>query len=237
VTPFTRPANRSSRATRGFTLIELLVVMTLLSVLMTGLISAMRTMAQTESRIDQRLARLDELRTTHAFLSQTLGALSVARVDVPGMPGKTTIPFVATANSVTWVGILPGRPGAGGRHYFRLAVEPFDTGDALALWLVPCDADMTPPNWATAERHLLTTGVAQLAIYAQGSPPRGHEKESTWPNGWQTGWPIGDALPEQLRLSLQDATQTAPQEWTFALHALPQGDDSISIVSFGGGRR
>lgn len=237
MTPFVRKTVRGSRTLRGFTLIELLVVMTLLSVLMTGLISAMRTMAQTETKIDQRLARLDELRTTHAFLSQTLGVVSVARVDVPGMPGKTTIPFAATANSITWVGILPGRPGAGGRHYFRLAIEPFDAGDALALWLAPCDADMTPPNWATAERHLLTPRVAQLAIYAQGSPPRGHEKEGTWPNGWQAGWPIGDVLPEQIRLSLKDPAQAAPQEWTFALHALPQGDDSISIVSFGGGSR
>jgi len=36
---------------KGFTLLEMLVVMVLLSVIMLGLLSALRTMAQTETRI------------------------------------------------------------------------------------------------------------------------------------------------------------------------------------------
>lgn len=222
---------------RGFTLIELLVVMTLLSLLMTGLISALRTMAQTETKIDQRFAQLDELRTTHAFLLQTLGRQSVARVDVPGTPGKTRIPFSASADSVTWVGILPARPNVGGRHYFRLAVEHAGTGDALVLRLAPCDANLTPPDWATAERHTLVARISGLTVQAQGLPPSGHAQEKSWPPGWQAGWPIADVAPEQLRLTLQDATHPELLQWTFALHALPQSDDSISTVSFGGGRR
>lgn len=225
------------RRSRGFTLLELLVVMVLLAMVMTGLISAMRTMAQTEAKVDQRLERLNELRTAHAFLAQTLGGVSGARVDAPGGIGKTEVPFKATADTVVWVGILPARPNVGGRYFFRLAVEPFDAGDALALRLAPCDANFTPPEWSTAERHLLASGVARLGIQAQGTPPQGHEGQSTWPAGWQTGWPLADVLPEQLRLTFQDPTQSQGQEWVFALRPLIQGDDSLGTVSFGGGKK
>ena len=64
---------------RGFTLLELLVVMSLLSVIMIGLTSALRTMAQTESKIDQRLERLGEMRVVLAFLVQTLTRVSAQK--------------------------------------------------------------------------------------------------------------------------------------------------------------
>ena len=101
---------------RGFTLLELIVVMALLSLLMTGLMSALRTMAQTETKIDQRLERVDALRTTRALLAKVLGGISVARIDMPSDLGKTMMPFHATADSLIWVGILPARPDVGGRQ-------------------------------------------------------------------------------------------------------------------------
>ena len=224
-----------AKAQQGFTLLELLVVMTLLSLLMTGLMSAMRTMAQTETKIDQRFARLDQLRTAHAFLSQTLSRQSAALINTPGSTAKPRIAFSAMSDSVTWVGILPARPGIGGRHYFRLTIEEADSGDALALRLAPYDSDLKPPDWSVAERHWLVLGVSKLAVLAQGLPPQG--REQLWPMGWQSNWPVMDVLPDQLRLSLQGTTQTELLQWTFALHALSQTDDSISTVSFGGGRR
>ncbi len=222
---------------KGFTLLELLVVMVLLAMLMTGLVSAMRTMAQTESRVDQRLQRLNELRTTHAFLSQTLEGLSVTRVDAPEGNGKTEVTFKATAASVVWVGILPARPNVGGRYFFHLAVESLGAGNALALRLAPCDANMTAPDWSSTEPHLLVSGIDKLVIQAQGTSPLGHEREISWPVGWQAGWPVADVLPEQLRLSFQDSGRNAEQDWIFAVRPLIQGDDAVGTVSFGGGKK
>ncbi len=216
------------KSARGFTLLELLVVMALLSLLMTGLISALRTMAQTETKIDHRLERLDALRTTHAFLTKALGGIVVAKIDVPVELGKTMIPFSATTDGLTWVGILPARPDLGGRRFFRLAIEPQDEGNALVLRVAPCDADYTQPDWSSAESHILTRGVTTLMIEAQGQPPQGHEKEKTWPTGWQTGWPIADVAPEQLRLSLQADAQTGLAQWTFSIRSLPQSDEAIN---------
>ena len=64
---------------QGFTLVELLVVMTLLSLVMLAMGSALRTTAQTEERIDQRLQRADEMRVANGFLREILGRLSARK--------------------------------------------------------------------------------------------------------------------------------------------------------------
>ena len=220
---------------RGFTLIELLVVMTLLALLMTGLMTAMRTMAQTETKIDQRLQRLDDLRTVRALLTQTLGQVSAMRTDNPDATGQPLVPFVATPNSLTWVGSLPARPGAGGCHHFRLMVEDTAAEPALILRLAPCQPELTPPVWSTADAHVLLRQVSQLVVQAQGLPPQGSTEKNSWPKGWQNGWPIPDQLPEQVRLSLADAGQADTMGWTFALHAFAQSDSTLDIVIVGGG--
>lgn len=229
-------AARASIRQRGFTLIELLVVMTLLSVIMLGLVTALRNMAQTESKIDQRLERLDEIRVARTFLQQTLSRVSSSTLDAPGATGKTVIPFAATPDSLTWVGILPARPNFGGRHFFRLAIENTPAGSELVLRFAPWQPDLTSPDWSLAESRILIRGISQMTVQARGLPPQGHALAQSWPTGWQSRWPIIDALPEQLRLSLTD-TQGSWPEWNIAVHALPQSDSSFSRVVIGGSTR
>ena len=64
---------RVRSALQGFTLVELLVTMALLSLLMLGMASALRTMAQTEERVDARLAKADEFRVATGFLRSIVG--------------------------------------------------------------------------------------------------------------------------------------------------------------------
>ncbi len=220
----------------GFTLLELVVVMTLLSLLMTGLISAMRTMAQTETKVDQRLQRLDELRTTRAFLSKVMGQMSGAKITQSDTGNKLIVPFHATADSVTWVGILPPRATTGGRSYFRLQIERLDGVEALVLRLVPCGPDLVFPDWSSAESHVLSRDAVALQVHAQGQSTSASAKEPSWPQGWQPGWPVADVLPEQLRLTLFDGARQEISTWTFAVHPFLQTDDSISLVTIGGGR-
>jgi general secretion pathway protein J len=220
---------------RGFTLLELLVVMTLLSIIMIGLVSALRTMAQTETRIDQRLERLDEIRVARSFLQQTLGRVSALTVDAPGATGKKIVPFVLTPDSLTWVGIMPARPNVGGRHFFRLAMEDTSGGLELVLRFAPWGPDAAPPNWPTAESRVLIKGIKQVNLQAQGLPPDTRNSAEPWPRGWQNGWPVADVLPEQVRLKLVDAQGEWP-DWTLPIRALPQGDSGFSRVVVGGGK-
>ena len=201
---------------------------------MTGLISALRTMAQTESKIDQRLTRLDEIRVARAFLQQTLQRVSSAKVDAPGATGKSAIAFAATADSLSWVGIMPARPDLGGRYFFRLALEDAATGRELVVRFSPWHPDEFFPDWAKAESRTLIQGISQLNIQAQGLPAAGSSAAQTWPAGWQSGWPIVDALPEQLNLGLVDAHGQWP-DWVIPVHAIVQSDGSFSRVTVGGG--
>ena len=236
IAPTKRPPDLAARVShRGFTLIELLVVMTLLSIIMLGLVSALRTMAQTETRIDQRLERLDETRVARAFLQQTLARVSTVKMDEPGATGKQIIPFQATPDSLIWVGIMPARPNVGGRHFFRLAMEDSSAGRELVLRFAPWNPDASLPNWRLAESRTLIPGVTQFAVQAQGLPPEARNPAEPWPRGWQNGWPITDTAPEQVRLGLVDAQGPWP-EWVIALRALPQGEGGSRKVVIGGGK-
>lgn len=217
---------------RGFTLIELLVGMSLLAVIMTGLVAAMRTMAQTEVKIDQRLQRLDEIRGARSFMQQILSRVSTELTDAPGATGKTVASFVATPSTLTWVGIMPARPGAGGRYYFRLAMEGVDDNRALVLRFFPWNSDHAYPDWSSAEPRTLAPDVKQLTIQAQGLSPNGASAQPPWPQGWQAGWPVPNALPDRIRIGVIDAQGNWP-EWNIALQSLPQSDGSFSTQTFG----
>lgn len=218
----------------GFTLLELLVVMTLLSLIMAGLVSAMRSLGQTESKIDARIEQLTNTRTARAFLEQTLSRVSAMPLDANGATGKTVIPFIATADSLTWVGILPARANLGGRYFFRLAVESVDNNPVLVIRLAPWRPDLIFTDWQEAESRILLHGIQQLKVQAQGSPKVGPNTAPIWPTGWQDGWPIAEFPPEQIRLTLAGAQFGSP-EWIFRLSVLPQGDITYSRVVVGGG--
>ncbi len=227
----TRPIGAAVQ--RGFTLLELLVVMSLLSLIMVGLVSALRSMAQTESRIDQRLERLDEIRVARTFLQQTLGRVSAMTLDAPGASGKRVVSFAATPDSLSWVGIMPARPSVGGRHFFRLAIEDTATGRDLVLRFLSWTPDIAFPDWSTAESRVLVSGISQITVQAKGMPPTGQYVSQAWPVGWQDGWPVAEVLPEQVRLGLVDPQGDWP-EWNIALRALPGSESTSGKVVVGG---
>lgn len=231
---YSRPSCKITQA--GFTLLELLVVMTLLSLLMTGLISALRTMAQSETRIDQRLERLDEIRSTRNFLQQVLSRVSATKIDEPGVTGKSIVPFFVTSDSLTWVGIFPARPNVGGKHYFRLAIEPGIGSAELVLRFAPANVDMTPPDWPQSESRVIATNIVRLTLSAQGLQPPNHVGSVPWPQGWQEGWPMAEVLPEQVRMQISDAKgDWVP--WIFSIRPMHNSDSSSFGPVVGGAAR
>jgi general secretion pathway protein J len=231
--PFrTRPATLQN----GFTLLELLVVMSLLSIIMVGLGAALRGMAQTEDRVDKKIERTGEIRVVRQFVQATLNRVSGQTIDLPNAPGQKTVPFQATPDSLTWVGILPARPDVGGKHFFRLSMEDGPQGAQLTLRYAPWNPDFVLPDWSSTESRVLVKKVQTFSIQAQGLPPDLNDTNKPWPQGWQDGWPVTDALPERLRLIVSDA-QGAWPEWVLPLQASAQSDSSLNLVVIGGSRR
>ena len=74
---------------RGFTLVEILIALSLLSLLMLILTGAMRSMGQTEERVEARAAASEDYRTAVYFLQEIIGRVSARRlptVAVEGLP-------------------------------------------------------------------------------------------------------------------------------------------------------
>ena len=208
---------------RGFTLVEILVVMSLLSVVMLALGSALRTIAQTEERIDERLERADEMRIAAAFLRATLERVSARKVAAPP-PAPTGVLFEAGMNSVAWVGVMPARYGAGGRSFFRLGVEPDETGAALVIRFVPWADAPQFPDWSRADSRVLVRQVTGLTVRfqdAQASPPQ-----------WSPDWPPRDRLPDQLQLEIETVRGRWPP-MTFPMRAMPTGNPTLGGATFG----
>lgn len=218
------------RKTTGFTLLEVLVVMALLSLVMLALGSALRTVGQTQERIDQRLARADELRVSEAFIRSTLGRISGRMINQPATAqvGSSRFMFAAAPNAVAWVGVMPARFGVGGRYFFRLAVETVGVDTALVIRFKRWEDSSAFPDWATADSRVLAANVTSLSIR--------YENARMEPPAWTPDWAIADRLPERVALDVQ----TAAGEWpalVVPLRQLPRSDERGDGFTVGGGRK
>ncbi|HRP19789.1 MAG TPA: prepilin-type N-terminal cleavage/methylation domain-containing protein [Alicycliphilus sp.] len=216
-----RPLNRQI----GFTLVEVLVAMALLSLLLLGMVSAMRTMGQTQDRIDQRFARADEFQSVTAFVQTVLERLSDRRAGVQ-VQGKPPFMFNGTPQSIEWLGIMPARHGMGGRHFFRLAVEPAGAAQALVLRYQPWQGETLLPDWSAAQARILVPDVVGLDI--------GYGGKEMAPQQWEPMWVSDESLPVRIRLGVTVQDGAWPL-WIVATHALPPGGGRSSVYSHGPG--
>ena len=226
---------RRSNST-GFTLVEVLVAVSLLAVIMVALGGAMRTMAQTEARVDQYLQRMDDLRVATGFLQQVLGRVSGRKQPAPQGQGGQQVMFRATDTSIEWVGIMPARHGLGGRYFFRLQPEEVPTGSALVLRYAPWDAAAPSfPDWSQAAARTLVPTLGYFGVQAEGRPNFPQTLPPDWPVGWVPGWPVPHQLPQRLRISWGPAGLAWP-DLVVPLRSLAQGGGLSGGIGFGGGQ-
>jgi general secretion pathway protein J len=220
-----RPQGPSGTA-RGFTLLEILVVMALLSVVMLALGSAMRTIAQTQERIDQRLARADDVRVSVSFLQNALGHVSTRKRVAVRQVGASDLYFAATSSAIAWVGVMPPHYGGGGRTFFKLDIEPSGSGRALVIRFIPWEDVPEFPDWSRADFRVLARDVTSFSVR--------YEDDQQSPPLWTAGWDVADRLP--ARVSLQ--VQTLSGVWPFVvipMRVLPGSFTSSGFV-IGGSR-
>ncbi|MDR1969203.1 MAG: prepilin-type N-terminal cleavage/methylation domain-containing protein [Burkholderiaceae bacterium] len=170
-----RPERGISRQS-GFTLIEVLIALVLLSLLLLLLTSAMRSMGQTEDRVEQRVAAADDYRISVDFLHQVLGRVSARRFRSLAADTPLDMPFFeARPESLAWIGILPARYGAGGRHYMRLALE----SGRLVLRFAPWNGAPVFTAWGQAAVQPLAAPVQSFTLRYQD--PASGQWSAVWP--------------------------------------------------------
>lgn len=216
---------RSRTQQSGFTLLELLVAFALMSLLMLGMVSALSGMAQTEERVDRGIHRDDQARTVRAFVSDLLGQVSVTKMQQgPGQPED--VYFEATSDSIQWLGVMPGRHGVGGRHFFRLLVEQDGSRSHLVLRYAPFGDNKGWPNWGEAPSRVLVEDVEQWGLT--------YEDTRSQPLLWLSDWTVESRLPSRLQLQLKANGKSWPL-WVVPLRPLPASNNANRVV-IGGSR-
>jgi general secretion pathway protein J len=213
------------RRFRGFTLVELLVTMVLLSMVMVGLMSVMRSTAQAQDRIESRLRELDDFRVARGFLETALGRLSARRVPRLLQVGESPYQFSGRAQELMWVGVMPARFGMGGRSFFRLAVENGRSGPSLILRYAPWNGASGLPDWAAAEWFEVAPSVKSFAL----------TYEDAWLSApsWVAEWRRIDSLPARVRIELE--TESGPWPlWIVPLRWLPANQPGSGRFTSGG---
>jgi general secretion pathway protein J len=101
---------------------------------------------------------------------------------------------------------MPARPGVGGRHFFRLALEETSGGDkGLVIRYVPWAMQVQFPDWTQAESQVLVNRITQWSVETEGLPRELSQLNAEWPRGWQTTWTAPKALPQRMRINMTDA--------------------------------
>lgn len=209
---------------QGFTLLEVLVVMSLLSLVMLGMGSALRTTAQTGERVDQRLLRADEMRTATSFIYAALGRVSAQKINKPLVVGESPYLFSGQPNAVAWIGIMPARYGAGGRYYFKLSLGEVAREQGLILQFMPWTDAPIFPDWTQAEGRVLVPGVTALSLQ--------YLDVGVVPPQWVPTWSSTEGLPDRAMLTLQGVDGAWPV-LVVPLRATPSSAGSGGAV-FGG---
>lgn len=212
----------------GFTLVEMLVVMTLLSLLVLALGSALRTSAQTEERVDLRLARNDELRVAAGFLQSVLGRVSLERRRDLSSVEESPFLLRATEQELVWVGVMPPRYGVGGRYFFRLALADAGANKVITLQFVPYDQPVFPVSWANVPAEALVNDVTAFGLQYQDA---GQDEPI-----WMPVWSSKDRMPTHVQISWANPAGGLPP-LVIAMRGLIASDPSSSGPSFGGGGR
>lgn len=181
---------------RGFTLVEVLIAVSLTALLMLGLGSTLFAFGKASARIEQGLARSEELRLLPVFLRSSLGGLADS-THFEHVEARAAS-FLGSRGQLHWIGTLPARHGVGGLHHLRLYVDRDQPGSPLVLQYRPFTGAGRIPDWHGAPRHTLLAGLEGFAIGFLAPSPGAWNRHPQWLDEW----PHTDQLPAAVMLSI-----------------------------------
>lgn len=179
----------------GFTIIEVIIALTILSLLMLAMITAMRTLGDTQTRIQIVIDRTDEMRMVSQFLRRSIAQAAPVLRRKEGEQEGTY--FRGTGNELIWVSPISAGPAIGGLNVARLSVEK----KQLMLQLQAFKSPEEEPNWEEVEKYTLVSNLENIAI--------GYRLDNS--KEWKEEWEQGSASPQTVRLVIEKAGRFWPE--------------------------
>lgn len=185
-----------SGGSRGFTLVEVVIALSLISLILLGLLSALRTFGRTSDALADRADRIEEVVAVSGFLRATTARLVPGQL--AGAPREGPV-VEGRAAELTWLGVLPARFGGGGVHLFHLALESVGSDQALVLRFLPYARGLEGARVSEAEPRLRLDRVSSLSF--------AFEARDT---GWRSDWTGRVDIPEKISIQIVAAGDRWP---------------------------
>lgn len=187
---------------KGFTLLEVIISISLLSLIMVAIVTAMRTLGNTKTTLEKVTNRVDEVRVVSDFLRQNLGAaMPVVRTGASANEFEQAANygtyFAGNSSRITWVSPLLAGANLGGAYVMSLSLN----GDKLQLFWQPYQRDAGLFKPSELKPRVLLHSVEKFEV---GYLPR-HGAE--WADQW-----VGDRVnPVAVRLNIKVGDKHWPE--------------------------
>jgi general secretion pathway protein J len=178
----------------GFSLLEVLAALALLSLVLLGVYSGIRTATHIVRSGDDSIERMDQVRSTQQFLRQEL-AQAVTLAFARGDDGNGIV-FAGDATEIRFVAPLPGYLGALGAQLQTLRlVDHGRDGMTLEVNFAVLPPDGSEPK-SLGEPEILLDHIRKGSFSFRGFDKQGK------PGDWQSGWDDGQRTPALVRVDL-----------------------------------
>lgn len=191
---------------RGFTLIELVVSITILSLIVLATVTAMRTLANTQSRLEQKAEAASQMQLVSSYLRQTLSDAKPVTMMEFGVPAGQY--FYGNESYLQLVAPLAIRGRTGGVWSLRLALQEaqlmvqYQPGLQLAAW---SDSDLS---------YVLLSDVEEFAVAYRVNA------YADWLSDWDNlDVKPSSGMPSHVRVQLK----VAGRYWPVIVVAMNQG--------------
>lgn len=188
------------KSLRGFTLVEVMVALTILSMVLLGTVTALRTLGNTQVSLEKVSARVDEVRTVSEFLrdlmESTVVGSSSGGLGLGGGARDATY-FRLGEGFLEWKTNLLFGEAYGGTHVVRIAAEE---GQLMLRWLAPTATDVGDDEWREAPSRPLVRELDSFAVTLR------EEYDTDWTDSWQES----AVAPALVRLQLKSADRFWP---------------------------
>ncbi|MFT4768631.1 MAG: general secretion pathway protein J [Glaciecola sp.] len=186
------------RKAEGFTLIEMMVSVTILSLVMLATVTALRTLASTQSSLNKVTDRNDEIRSVSSFLRDALESAVVGSssggLTVGGGSAEMTV-FEASSTQLMWKTTMMFGESAGGSYVVRVAQE---NPNVVLRWQ-KMDARGQVGEWNNASARTLVEDVQEFLVAYR------REFDGDWLSEWD-----GRGAPGWVRLRIRAAERYWP---------------------------
>ncbi len=142
----------------GFTIIEVVVALTILSLMMLAMVTAMRTMGDTQSRLQRVIDRSDEMRLVSRFLRRNISQAAGVQRRKEGERNGTY--FEGTGSELIWVAPISAGTSVGGLNVAKLAIS----GNDLMLQMQVFTSPEEEPDWDVVKKYILVENAESIVL-------------------------------------------------------------------------